>query len=129
MKENTLTIQINKPVHEVFLWLLDPRNTPLWISSIEKEERNEEPTKLGTIYRNLGKNGKWNEYTITEFEEDKLLTFALADGNYSCRYTFESPLLDQTKLTYFEWVKSGEIEEPFTKEILEKLKERLSRNF
>jgi hypothetical protein len=122
MKENTLTISIKKPVHEVLLWLLDPKNTPLWVSGVVHEERNEEPTKLGTIYRNRGKNGKWNEYEITEFEEDKLFTFSLRDGNYACRYTFESPLLDQTKLTYFEWVKKGEIEEPFTMKNLEKLK-------
>jgi len=125
MKENTLTISIKKSVHEVFLWLLDPKNTPLWVSGVVKEERNDESTKLGTIYRNCGENGKWNEYEIIEFEEDKLFTFSLRGGNYACRYTFESPLLDETKLTYFEWVKSGDIEDPFTQDILEKLKRAL----
>lgn len=122
MKQNSLMIQINRPVHEIFLWLLNPKNTPLWISSIVKEERNEEPTKLGTIYRNCGKNGKWNEYKITEFVSDKLFTFSASDGNYNCRYIFHPLGKNKTELTYFEWVKSGEIEEPFTQEILEKLK-------
>lgn len=122
MKQNKLTIRINKPVHEIFTWLLNPKNTPLWVSSVVKEERNEELTKIGTTYRNLGKNEKWNEYKITEFEEDKLFTFSLSDGNYNCRYTFR-PLGDNiTELTYFERVEEGEIEEPFTMEILSKLK-------
>lgn len=104
------------------MWLLDPKNTPLWISGIVKEDRNENPTKLGTIYRNCGKDGKWNEYRISEFEEDKLFTFALTDGNYQCRYSFQPLLENETNLTYFEWVEKGEIGEPFTKEILKKLK-------
>ena len=125
MKQNKLTIKINKPVHEIFTWLLDPKNTPLWVFSIVKEEKSENPTKLGTIYRNLGKNGKWNEYKITQFEEDKLFTFSLNDGNYKCSYTFQ-PLTDnEAELTYFEWVERGEINGPFSQEILEKLKKVL----
>ncbi len=122
MKENILTIKINKPLHELFTWLLDPKNTPLWVPSIVKEERNEEPTRLGTIYRNQNKEGKWNEYKITEFEQNKSFIFSLNDGNYNCRYTFKPLGKDKTELTYFEWVERGEIEGPFTKEILEKLK-------
>lgn len=122
MKTNSLMIQINRPVHEIFIWLLNPKNTPLWVSSIVKEERNEEPTKLGTIYRNMDKSGKWNEYKITEFEEDKLFTFSLNDGNYNCRYTFRPLGKNSTELTYFERVEHGEIEKPFTMDILKKLK-------
>jgi hypothetical protein len=122
MKQNKLIIKINKPIPEIFTWLLNPKNTPLWVSSIVKEEKSEKPTKLGTIYGNLGKNGKWNEYKITEFVEDKLFTFSLNDGNYNCRYTFHTLGDNETELTYFEWVEHGEIDGPFTQEILEKLK-------
>lgn len=127
MKQSTLTIKINKPVHEVFTWLLDPKNTPLWVPSIVKEERSEEPTKLGTIYRNQNKEGKWNHYKITEFEKDKLFTFSLNDGNYNCRYTFRPLGENKTELTYFEWVEHGEIDGPFTKETLGKLKSVLEK--
>lgn len=122
MKKNTLSIRINRPIHELFLWLLDPSNTPLWVPSIVKEERNESPTKLGTIYRNCGKNGIWSEYVISEFEKDKLFTFSLKDGNYHCRYTFKPVSKNETELTYFERVENGEIDGPFTEDILEKLK-------
>lgn len=122
MRENTLKITIKKPISEIFLWLLDPVNTSLWVTSIVKEERNENPTKLGTIYRNCGKDEKWNEYEITEFEENKSFTFSAKDGNYACRYTFISISNSETELTYFEWVEFGEINGPFAQDILEKLK-------
>lgn len=122
MKHNKLTIRINKPTQEVFSWLLNPKNTPLWLSSIVKEERSEEPTRLGTIYRNQSKKGKWNEYKITEFERDKLFTFSLNDGNYHCRYTFKALDKNTTELEYYEWVNKGKLEEPFTLKTLQKLK-------
>lgn len=122
MKQNTLKITIKKPVSEIFLWLLDPKNTPQWVPSIVKEERSENPTKMGTIYRNCGKDSKWNEYEITEFDENKSFTFSAKDGNYACRYTFVPVSSSETKITYFECVNSGEIDDPFTYDILEKLK-------
>lgn len=62
MKDNKLTIMINKPVAEVYAFTLDPKNTPSWIDGSAHEEINEWPPKEGTIYRNTGKNG-----TVLEF--------------------------------------------------------------
>ena len=71
MKEKILTITINKPAAEVFSFCLNPKNTPFWVDSIVKEETNEQPTKLGTIYRNVNQAGKWSEYKVIGFEQNK----------------------------------------------------------
>jgi hypothetical protein len=128
MKEKKLTIIINKTPKEIFTFTLNPENTPKWIPSIIKEETNEHPTKLGTIYRNVGENGKWNTYTITQFEENQTFTLTLEDKNYHCRYTFIPIPDDATKLEYYEWVDTGKLDDPFSQEFLENLKTLMEKN-
>jgi len=87
MRENTLTIQINKPASEVFAFYIDPKNTPRWLDSIVKEVTNEWPIKVGTVYRNQNKAGTWNEYIITALKKKELYELISRDGNYHVRYT------------------------------------------
>ena len=115
-------VKINKPISEVFAFTLNPLNTSRWVDSIVKEEVNERPTKLGTIYRNVDKGGKWSTYTISSFEVNKLFVFTSEDKNYHCRYTLTSIDENTTELEYYEWMDKGELEGPFTLDILEKLK-------
>jgi hypothetical protein len=122
MKQNKLTIQINKPVSEIFAFTTTPPNSTLWIDSIIKEETNEWPVRMGTIYKLQSADGRKSEVIMTAFHKNKMIEWVSEDGNYHCRYAFR-PLSDnETELTYFEWVKKGEIDDPFSQEVLEKLK-------
>lgn len=122
MKDKKLTIQINKPVREVFEFTTNPKNTHLWVNSIVHEETNEWPAKVGTIYKNRNKEGDWSEYEETSFEKDKSFVFSLKGGSYHVKYTFKELPNNGCELEYYEWVDEGKLEEPFTIDILEKLK-------
>lgn len=75
MRENKLTIFINKPVKEVFDYSLESNNVPKWIIQIKEGIPEERPVKLGTQLRNIGVNSKeWNKYEMIEFEPPKTFT-------------------------------------------------------
>jgi hypothetical protein len=122
MKENKLIIQINKPVSEVFTFTTNLENTPFWIDSIISEETNEWPAKQGTIYKNKDKNGNWSEYVVRKWEENKMFILDKKASNYHVQYIFTPINENSTKLDYYEWVDEGELDDPFTQDILEKLK-------
>ena len=122
MKNKRLSIVINKPVHEVFEFTTDPANTAKWIDGIVTEETNETPPKLGTIYRNKGQDGTWNEYEMTGFEADKTFTLTRLNGDYHVRYTFTPTSDGGCDFEYYEWVDEGELDDTFSQEVLEKLK-------
>jgi len=121
MKENKILIKIRKPVNVVFEFTTNPINTPRWIQNIEVEETTEWPIKLGTIYRNKNMAGEWSEYIITAFEQNKVFELTAEDNNYHVRYTYTESQDGITEMEYFEWVDQGELDAPFTQDILEKL--------
>lgn len=128
MKDCRLSIKINKSVSEVFEFTTDPNNTPLWVDSIVHEEVNENPVKLGTIYRNKNKEGVWQEYKVTKFEKDKVFVFSQKNSTYHVKYTFFEIDKNTCELEYYEWVDEGDLDEPFTIDILEKLKNILENS-
>jgi hypothetical protein len=127
MKDITLTVSINRPVRVSFGYAINPENTPNWVDGIIKEETNETPTKLGTIYKNQSQDGSWREFEITEFKPGVMFTMTEKNSNIHVRYTFQ-PLNDkQCELGYYVWVDSGGLKAPFTKDnvrnIIQKLKD------
>lgn len=122
MQHNRLTIKINKSSAEVFAYYTNPRNTPIWWDAILQEETSDWPIKIGTIYKSKSKGGIWSEFTVTDLLENEVFELTSMDGRYHVRYT-HVPLGKQSMmLEYVEWVDNGELEEPYTLAILEKLK-------
>lgn len=119
MKQNTLTITIDKPLPQVFIFCITPPNSSRWIPGIVAEETNEWPVRVGTIYRLKNEAGEWTEIAISAIKENELVEFS--KGAYHCTYTFKAIGDQATKLTYHEWQDSGELE-PFSQETLRKLK-------
>lgn len=127
MKENKIAIEINSSVSKVFEFTINPANTHLWIENIVREEANGSPINVGTEYRNLNKKNKWTEYEVVQFYPNKIFEMKQKNDSYHVRYTYESISDNKTKLTYFEWVDEGELEEPFSLVVLEKLKKIIEK--
>lgn len=127
MKENKLAIRINKPASEVFEFVTNPANTPKWIDFITKEQANESPPKLGTIYKNQNKAGEWSDYEVTAFEQNKMFVMSRRNNGYHVKYTIMELGDGITDLEYYEWMASGELGEPFTMSPLQKLKTILEK--
>ncbi|MEI7563641.1 MAG: hypothetical protein WCJ39_08675 [bacterium] len=56
-----------------------------------------------------------------EFEQDKLFTLTDVDENYHVRYTYKD-IKGKTEMEYFEWMTNGDLSNPYTIDVLEKLK-------
>ena len=125
MRENKLSVLINKPVGEVFAFTVNPKNTPLWVDSIIEEKTSWWPIAIGSVYENRSKGGKWSAYTVVGFKENRLLELVSGDKNYHVKYTYKAIGNQASELEYYEWVDEGELDRPFTLRVLEKLKSLL----
>ncbi len=130
MKENKLTIKINRPVSKVFGFTITPSNTSLWIDSIVKEQIEGDHIGVGTRYTNESKDGAINVYEVTEFQSDKVFQLKSMTTTYHVRYTYTSISENETELEYYEWIEAEnrQLESPFERVTLEKLKSVLETN-
>lgn len=125
MKENKLRIVLDSPVHKVFEFTVNPKNTPLWIPSIVEEVTDEYPPQLNTKYKNRGESGAWDEYKVIALKTNELFTLADSEENYRVQYSYRALEENKTEMEYFEWVNTGDLSKPFTQDILENLRKFL----
>lgn len=124
MKENKLTVIINKPISKVFEFTTDPHKTPEWIDSVEEEQTNEWPPRLGTVYKNRGKSGPWSTYKVSKYQDCKEFELIKQEeSTYHVNYSYATLPNGATQLIYHEWVTTGALEDPFLQVTLDKLKE------
>ena len=127
MKENKLTIFINKPVSEVFSYSLESNNVPKWITSIKEEIPSERPVKVGTKLKNIGINSStWNYYEVIDFEQNKTFTLKRLNGDYFVKYTC-IPKDNGTEFEYLEWVANGDLDNLMEMSALELLKKIIEK--
>ncbi len=119
MEYNKLTIIIKKPLAEVFAFCITPPKAKLWVPNIIDEKTNESPIKVGTVYTEYKDDKTSFNIIVTDYRENDYIEWKTEDGNYHVRYTFTS--IDQNT-TQLEYVETGNVDEPFTQEVLEKLK-------
>ncbi len=122
MKVNKLTVSISRLVKDVFSFVITPPNSTRWIPGVIKEKTSELPIRIGTIYHLTNKQGKVSAVTVRDIKENEMVEWVSQDKNYHCRYILKSLGESKTEFEYSEWVDGGEIKEPFTIDVLEKLK-------
>ena len=119
MKYNKLTIQVQKPISEVFSFCITPPKANLWVPGISNETTNEWPAKIGTIYTEYKNDNTSFNIIVIDYKENEYIEWKTEDGNYRVRYTFSPIDQNTTQLIYVE---TGNVDKPFTQEVLEKLK-------
>jgi len=127
MKENKIAVIVNRQIDEVFEFTTNPQNTHLWIPSISEEVTEKYPPKINTRYKNRGEDDDWNEYKVVDFQKNKIFVLSDLDENYFVKYTYRKLDDNKMEMEYFEWMTDGELEKPFTKDILENLKKVIEK--
>ncbi|MBI4200360.1 MAG: SRPBCC family protein [Chloroflexi bacterium] len=89
------SIDINRPVHEVFEFLADPRNFPKWQTGVVQSTiTSPGPTGLGTTFDEVVKIMGWKVRTtceITQYEPDRKMCFRATSRPiaYAGQFSFE----------------------------------------
>lgn len=103
------TIEIDRPVAEVFAFLADGENDPKFSPRVQRIEKTTDgPTSVGTVYRSTVKDAGLTtrrEFKITEFVPDSRIRWAEQSKNLVTAaeggYDFEAVSPTRTKLRIF----------------------------
>jgi len=104
MIQHEVSIHLNRPVEQVFAYLIDSTNLRAWQSNlIETEQLTEKPLRVGTRFREVRRMGPRQaeiQAEITAFELNKrFATKTLSEPQALVSYTFE-PENSGTRLSY-----------------------------
>jgi hypothetical protein len=119
MNVNKLVITIHRPIASVFAFCITPPKANLWVPGIVNETTSEWPAKVGTIYTEYTNDDTSFTIIVTEYKENDYIEWKTEDDKYHVRYTFTPIDQNTTQLIYVE---TGDVDKPFTQEVLEKLK-------
>ena len=122
MRENKITVVIDKSIDKVFEFTTNPQNTHLWIPSISVEIADEYPPKINMRYKNRGEGDNWDEYKVVDIKKNEVFILSDLDENYFVKYTYRKLNDNKTEMEYYEWMTNGELSKPFTESILGNLK-------
>ena len=96
------TVDIHRPVHDVFAYLADLRNIPKWNYAIAETRQSAGPTGVGTTVRQLRSLPSHSEESleVTGFVADRLIELTGTLGSLAgvMRYEVE-PTAEGTRLT------------------------------
>ncbi|MGH3879794.1 MAG: SRPBCC family protein [Actinophytocola sp.] len=103
------TVEIDRPVAEVFAFLADGRNDPKFSPRVQRiEKTGDGPTSVGTVYKSTVKDAGLTtrrEFRITEFVPDQKIRWAEQSKNLVTAveggYDFEAVAGDRTRLRVY----------------------------
>jgi len=106
MKSNKIIVLINKPISKVFEFTITPPNSTFWIDGVAKEETNEWPVQIGTVYKLTNNKGDISNVIVKQIINNELVEWIFEDKNYHCRYTFKPVKNNKTEFTYYNgWIR------------------------
>ncbi len=126
MKENKLTIVIDRDIQTIFEYTTNPKNTHLWIDFIAEEIAEQYPPIVWTLYKNHSIDSDiWDIYKVKDFVFDTIFTLTDNEWNYHVQYTYRAIDNWKTELEYYEWMEDWVLGNPFDYSHLERLKKLL----
>ena len=103
MIQHEVSIYLNRPVEQVFAYLMEPRNLSAWQSNLVETAQLTEPLRVGTRFREVRRMGPRQaeiQAEITACEPNKFFaTKTLTKPHVTVSYTFE-PKNDGAQLYY-----------------------------
>ena len=80
MKENKLTIHIEKPVNQVFEYTITPPNSRYWVPGVTDEKTSDWPVRVGSTYFEKMKDGGWLGYYVFPLRKMSFLSWSRKMG-------------------------------------------------
>jgi uncharacterized protein YndB with AHSA1/START domain len=140
MIQHEVTIHLNRPVDQVFAFLVDYQNLPTWQSNlIENEQLTEGPLRVGTCFREVRRTGPGRseiQGEITDLEPNKrfstrtttkpqvTVSYSLEGENGGTRLNYKFVMLTRGMMRLLEPLMAGPIKKD-TESDFQKLKQIL----